>query len=65
MTEPLVPQMPREFRVVVVTPSDQPPVETVLRGRCWVVDGDTIVINKTHRCPVTSSDGFLLILLNV
>lgn len=48
MTEPLVPQMPREFRVVVVTPSDPPPVETVLRGRCWVVDGDTIVINKTH-----------------
>jgi len=48
MREPLVPQMPREFRVVVVTPSDPPPVETFLRGPCWVVDGDTIVIDKTH-----------------
>ena len=25
-----------------------PPAPTVLRGRCWVVDGDTIVIDKTH-----------------
>ena len=25
-----------------------PPAPTVLRGRCWVVDGDTIVIDNTH-----------------
>ena len=25
-----------------------PSAPTVLRGRCWVVDGDTIVIDKTH-----------------
>ena len=24
------------------------PTETVVRGRCWVIDGDTIVINKIH-----------------
>lgn len=24
------------------------PVEKTLRGPCWVVDGDTIVIDKTH-----------------
>ena len=48
MTEPLVPQMPREFRVVVTAPSRSPEVETFLRGRCWVVDGDTIVIDKVH-----------------
>lgn len=48
MTEPLVPQMPREFRVVVPTPSQPHQIETVLRGRCWVVDGDTIVIDKVH-----------------
>ena len=23
-----------------------PPMQTVLQGRCWVIDGDTIVINK-------------------
>lgn len=25
-----------------------PPVERTLRGQCWVVDGDTIVIDGTH-----------------
>lgn len=29
-------------------PSPTPPIPTVLRGRCWVVDGDTIVIDKVH-----------------
>lgn len=24
------------------------PVSTILKGRCWVVDGDTIVIDKVH-----------------
>src|SRR5690606_31022305 len=34
--------------VVVFNPVLPSPVETILRGRCWVVDGDTIVINKIH-----------------
>lgn len=24
------------------------PPDTVLKGQCWVIDGDTIVINNTH-----------------
>ena len=36
----------KDTSVIVVRPAPPPPVETVLRGRCWVVDGDTIVINK-------------------
>ncbi len=44
----LVPQLPREMRVVVVRPDRPavPQVERVLRGPCWVVDGDTIIIDK-------------------
>lgn len=44
----LAPQMPREMRIVVVHPSrpTPQPEETVLRGPCRVVDGDTIVIGK-------------------
>ncbi len=35
-----------EPRIVAV---QQPrPVETTLRGKCWVIDGDTIVIDKLH-----------------
>jgi micrococcal nuclease len=34
-----------EARVIVL---DRPTVETVLAGPCWVIDGDTIVINKVH-----------------
>ena len=30
----------------MVNPPQPPPKETVLRGRCWVIDGDTIVIDK-------------------
>jgi micrococcal nuclease len=44
-TEPLQPLFLRakaEPRVV----NQPPPMETVLRGRCWVIDGDTIVINN-------------------
>lgn len=29
-------------------PAPVPPGQTVLQGRCWVVDGDTIVIDKVH-----------------
>ncbi len=38
-------------RLVVITspiPPSPAPIPTVLRGQCWVVDGDTIVIDKTH-----------------
>ena len=42
----------RETFVVITNPIPPPPVSTlaptVLRGQCWVVDGDTIVIDKTH-----------------
>lgn len=42
----------REPFVVITNPIPPPPVSTlaptVLRGQCWVVDGDTIVIDKTH-----------------
>lgn len=49
-TPPLACELPREMRVVVVrsTQSAAAPVEQVLRGPCWVVDGDTIIINKVR-----------------
>lgn len=37
--------------VPVIIVSHQEPIAqapAILRGRCWVVDGDTIVIDKTH-----------------
>lgn len=40
--------------IVIITetpfrPASPPPLTpTVLQGRCWVVDGDTIVIDKVH-----------------
>ena len=40
--------MPREMRFPVAQPSQIPRRETILRGRCWVIDGDTIVIDKVH-----------------
>ena len=40
--------MPREMQTVVVQPNQPQPVETIVRGRCWVVDGDTIVIDRLH-----------------
>lgn len=44
---PLAPQLPREMRTGVVRPSRlAPPLQTELRGPCWVIDGDTIIINK-------------------
>ena len=50
------PSRPRQHEpfVVITTPAPSrnpmplPSAPTVLRGRCWVVDGDTIVIDKTH-----------------
>lgn len=38
----------RSTPVVIVTPPARQPIEEVLRGRCWVVDGDTIVIGQVH-----------------
>ena len=35
-------------RAVVVSLPQPLPKETVLRGRCWVIDGDTIVIDNTR-----------------
>ena len=46
-TEPLQPPFLRtqaEPRMV----NRPPPMQTVLQGRCWVIDGDTIVINKVR-----------------
>ena len=44
-TEPLQPLFPRTQAEPRLIP--QPlPVKTVLRGRCWVIDGDTIVISN-------------------
>jgi micrococcal nuclease len=44
----LVPQLPREMRAPVASASCPLPPEPELIGRCWVVDGDTIVIDKVH-----------------
>ena len=37
---------PRPDSRVTVPPAASPPAGTVLRGRCWVIDGDTIVIDN-------------------
>lgn len=38
----------REPVVVLADPIPAPQVATILQGKCWVVDGDTIVIDKVH-----------------
>ncbi len=35
------------FATITILPRLRP-TPTVLRGRCWVVDGDTIIIDKVH-----------------
>lgn len=40
--------MPREMRFPVPQPNQPQPPEVVIRGRCWVIDGDTIVIDNMH-----------------
>ena len=48
-TKPLQPILLRKQagpRAVVVNLPQPLPMEAVLRGRCWVIDGDTIVINN-------------------
>lgn len=40
--------MPREMRIPVAMPHQPIPLETVIVGPCWVIDGDTIVIGGTH-----------------
>lgn len=42
------PPIPREMRVVAVASIHAELSVQVLRGQCWVVDGDTIIIEKTH-----------------
>ncbi|MGN6486296.1 MAG: thermonuclease family protein [Devosia sp.] len=37
-----------ETRVVVLERPAPPPAGTVLKGRCWVIDGDTIVIDNVR-----------------
>lgn len=36
----------RDTAVILVERAKRLPAETVLRGPCWVIDGDTIVINN-------------------
>ena len=47
-TEPLQPLLRTQAapRAIGVNLPQPLPMETVLRGRCWVIDGDTIVINN-------------------
>ena len=48
-TEPFQPLILREqvaSRAIGIKPPQSPQMETILRGRCWVIDGDTIVINS-------------------
>ena len=40
--------IPREMRFAVVQPNRPQPPDTVVRGRCWVIDGDTIAIDNMH-----------------
>src|SRR5262245_42970602 len=51
-TEPLQPLFPRKQaapgRAIGVNLRQPVPIETILRGRCWVIDGDTIVINNAR-----------------
>jgi micrococcal nuclease len=42
------PPMRREPRVIVPHRTPPPQAHTVLRGRCWVIDGDTIVIDNVR-----------------
>lgn len=45
---PVRTQSHRKRRVFVPDQTRPPQAETVLRGQCWVIDGDTIVINKVR-----------------
>lgn len=38
----------RELRVAFPYPAPPPKAGTVLRGRCWVIDGDTIIIDQVR-----------------
>lgn len=48
LAPPLERQLPREMRFPVVPPNQPQPPEVVITGRCWVIDGDTIVIDNVH-----------------
>lgn len=40
--------IPREMRFPVTQPNRPLPPDIVVSGRCWVIDGDTIAIDKLH-----------------
>ena len=40
--------MPREMRFPIPRPDQPAPPQTVVTGPCWVIDGDTIVIDRMH-----------------
>lgn len=40
--------IPREMRVPVMQPNLPQIAGAIIRGPCWVIDGDTIVIDKVH-----------------
>jgi len=40
--------IPREMRFPVTPPNQPQPQETIVSGKCWVIDGDTIVIDRLH-----------------
>lgn len=45
---PLTYRTRTETRVVVVERQSLPQAGTILQGQCWVIDGDTIVINNVR-----------------
>lgn len=46
--ELVVIQSRQELRIVVTESPPPPQAGTVLKGRCWVIDGDTIVIDNVR-----------------
>lgn len=40
--------IPREMRFAVVQPNRPQQPDATINGRCWVIDGDTIVIDNKH-----------------
>jgi micrococcal nuclease len=40
--------IPREMRFPVTPPNQPQPQETIVSGKCWVIDGDTIAIDGLH-----------------
>lgn len=47
-TYPSTPPVMRHETAVLTRPAPKPTPAQVLKGQCWVIDGDTIVIDKIH-----------------